>query len=325
MASHSSFFLVTMLVLFSYATKLAFSDSLLSRSFYQTVCPQALPIIRRIVFDAVRQEPRMGASLLRLHFHDCIVNGCDASVLLDSTPTIDSEKNALGNANSLRGFEVIDQIKLEVDRACNNGPSTVSCADILAVAARDSVVALGGPSWPVQLGRRDSTTASRTTADNDIPTPFMDLPALVASFSRHGLGVRDLVALSGAHTLGFAQCRIFRSRVYNDTNIDNAFASRLRAGCPPVGGDSNLASLDQGPFVFGTNYFSNLLGNRGLLHSDQALFGGAAGQTGGLVQTYSRNYGIFARDFAQSMIKMGNINPLTGNNGEVRVNCRKVN
>ena len=68
------------------------------------------------------------------------MQGCDASVLLDHTPTIDSEKTALPNNNSLRGFEVIDQIKAEVDKIC--GGPVVSCADILAVAARDSVVAV---------------------------------------------------------------------------------------------------------------------------------------------------------------------------------------
>ena len=69
-----------------------------------------------------------------------IMQGCDASILLDSTSAFDSEKNARPNNNSARGFEVIDRIKLEVDKAC--GRPVVSCADILAVAARDSVVAV---------------------------------------------------------------------------------------------------------------------------------------------------------------------------------------
>ncbi|XP_031103533.1 peroxidase 2-like [Ipomoea triloba] len=313
-----SYFLSTIL-LFSFAT-MAFSQSL-SPFFYQRVCPLALPTIRRIVFNAVLQERRMGASLLRLHFHDCFVNGCDASILLDSTSTIDSEKNSLANANSARGFEVIDRIKSVVDKVCN-GP-VVSCADILAVAARDSVLALGGPSWTVQLGRRDSTTASRTDADNNLPSPFMDLTALIDNFSKQGLDVKDLVALSGGHTLGLAQCRTFRDRIYNDTNIDQGFAAQRQATCPRVGGNSTLAPLDPSPAYFDTRYFSNLVMNKGLLHSDQVLFNG--GQTDNLVNTYSRSIRAFATDFAQSMIKMGNIKPLTGNNGQIRVNCRNVN
>lgn len=62
---------------------------------------------------------------------------------MDQTSTIDSQKNAAPNANSARGFEVIDKIKLEVDKVC--GRPIVSCADILTVAAHDSVVAVSKP------------------------------------------------------------------------------------------------------------------------------------------------------------------------------------
>lgn len=65
------------------------------------------------------------------------MQGCDASILLDSTPSSASEKLAIPNINSVRGFKVIDQIKAAVDEAC--GGPVVSWADILAVAARDSV------------------------------------------------------------------------------------------------------------------------------------------------------------------------------------------
>ncbi|EEF31069.1 Peroxidase 2 precursor, putative [Ricinus communis] len=301
---------------------LASASPLLSPYYYDKVCPEALPTIKRIIEAAVYEEPRMGASLLRLHFHDCFVNGCDASVLLDSSPTIDSEKNAVANLNSARGFEVIDQIKLAVDEVC--GHPVVSCADILTVAARDSVVALGGPTWTVQLGRRDSTTASRTQANRDIPSPFMDLPALINNFKNQGLNEKDLVALSGGHTLGFAKCFVFKDRIYNDTKtIDPKFAKARRSTCPRTGGDTNLAPLDPTPANFDIAYFTNLINKRGLLHSDQQLFVG--GSTDALVTKYSLNAKAFSADFVKSMVKMGNIKPLTGKQGEIRLNCRKVN
>ncbi|XP_055809279.1 peroxidase 22.3-like [Solanum dulcamara] len=317
--SSNNFFFLHVLVMFS-LTSMTLSNSL-SPYFYDHVCPEALPTIKRVVEDAIRQERRMGASLLRLHFHDCFVNGCDASILLDKTAIIDSEKTAVPNNNSIRGFDVIDKIKSEVDKCCRR--SIVSCADIVAVAARDSIVALGGPTWEVPLGRRDSTTASRTTANNDIPTPFMDLPALINNFKKQGLDEKDLVALSGGHTLGFAQCFTFRNRIYNETNIDSTFARQRQANCPRSGGNSNLAPLDPTPALFDSKYFSNLVSKKGLLHSDQALFNG--GQTDNLVKKYSTNLGSFSKDFVKSMIKMGNIKPLIGNQGQIRVNCRKVN
>ncbi|PKI70725.1 hypothetical protein CRG98_008958 [Punica granatum] len=290
--------------------------------YYANGCPAALPTIKRVVEDAVQKERRMGGSILRLHFHDCFVNGCDASILLDeSTPS--SERNAGPNVRSVRGFEVIDQIKKEVDKVC--GRSVVSCADILAVAARDSVVALGGPWWQVPLGRRDSTRAYLDIANNDIPRPNMDLPQLINSFNKQGLNVKDLVALSGGHALGFAQCFVFRNRVYNESNIDPKFADQLKNICPRTAGngDTNLAGLDSTPVCFDVSYFANLLNHKGLLHSDQALFGGVS--TDQLVKNYKYNPKLFWADFAKSMVKMGNIKPLTGKQGEIRSICSKLN
>ena len=58
-------------------------------------------------------------------------------MLLDDTDDTKGEKTAAPNLNSLRGCEVIDAIKTELESVC---PETVSCADVVAVAARDSVV-----------------------------------------------------------------------------------------------------------------------------------------------------------------------------------------
>ncbi|CAK9143903.1 unnamed protein product [Ilex paraguariensis] len=274
-----------------------FANAQLSPNFYASSCPNLQLIVRNAMREAINRELRLGASILRLFFHDCFVNGCDASILLDDTATFTGEKNAGPNQNSARGFDVIDTIKTRVEAACTG---TVSCADILALAARDGVVLLGGPTWAVPLGRRDARTASQSAANSQIPSPFSSLSTLISNFAAKGLNARDMTALSGGHTIGFAQCFTFRSRIYNDTNIAPMFAANRRGVCPASGGDSNLAPLDiQSPNRFGNTYYQNLVSQRGLLHSDQELFNG--GSQDALVRLYSTNPTAFSNDFAAAM------------------------
>lgn len=183
---------------------------------------------------------------------------------------------------------------------------------------------MGGPSWTVQLGRRDSTTASLSTANTNIPAPTLNLSGLISAFSNKGFTAKEMVALSGSHTIGQARCTIFRSRIYNETNIDSSFATSLKARCPSTGSDNNLSPLDvTSPTSFDNAYFKNLLSQKGLLHSDQQLFSG--GSTDAQVNAYSSNLQSFRADFANGMVKMGNLSPLTGSNGQIRTNCRRVN
>ncbi|XP_028773058.1 cationic peroxidase 1-like [Neltuma alba] len=294
----------------------------LSSTYYLLSCPLALSVIEAEVVTAVSSEPRMGASLLRLHFHDCFVQGCDASVLLDDTANFTGEKTAFPNNNSLRGFDVIDNIKYKLEQLC---PGVVSCADILAVAARDSVYALGGPHWEVRLGRKDSTNASFSDANKDLPAPFLNLSSLITAFANKGFSQQEMVALSGSHTIGMAACRMFRNRIYNDTNIESSFQTSEQAVCPALGGDGNLAFFDatNNGNSFDNLYYQNLVNQKGLLHSDQELFNG--GGTDSLVQDYARDSSLFFHDFADAMIKMSELTPLTAPNGQVRTDCRKIN
>ncbi|CAA6673034.1 unnamed protein product [Spirodela intermedia] len=238
---------------------------------------------------AVRNDRRLPASMIRLFFHDCFVNS----------------RNAFPNRNSIRGMNVVETIKSAVEAACN---ATVSCADILALATRDGVVLSGGPSWTVPLGRRDARTASQNAANSNLPGPSSSLSALISSFANQGLNLRDLVALSGAHTFGVARCATFRSRIYNDANIEPVFARSTQANCPQA---------------FDNAYYRNLLSRRGLLHSDQELFNN--GSADSIVRSYAASSFVFFRDFAAAMVKMGNISPLTGSNGEIRRVCSRVN
>ncbi|XP_047074060.1 peroxidase P7-like [Lolium rigidum] len=296
------------------------ANAQLSPNFYSTSCPGLAGIVRSGMASAVQTEKRMAASIVRLFFHDCFVNGCDGSILLDDTSTFTGEKNAGPNANSARGYEVIDAIKTQVEAACK---ATVSCADILALAARDGVNLVGGPTWNVPLGRKDSRTASQSAANSNLPGPGSSLATLISMFGNKNLSPQDMTALSGAHTIGRSQCQFFRNRIYTETNINASFATLRQGTCPRSGGDSNLAPFDvRTADGFDNAYYQNLVEQRGLLHSDQELFNG--GSQDALVRQYSNTPSRFSADFATAMVKMGNLLPTSGTQ-EIRLNCRKPN
>ncbi|XP_058777824.1 peroxidase 72 [Vicia villosa] len=329
MVNSINFFLLFSLLVFAPFCHCENKGDFLYPQFYDGSCPRVEEIVKSVVSKAVAKEPRMAASLLRLHFHDCFVKGCDASVLLDSSGTIISEKRSNPNRNSARGFEVIEEIKSAVEKEC---PHTVSCADILTLAARDSTVLTGGPYWDVPLGRRDSLGASISGSNNNIPAPNNTFQTILTKFKLKGLNIVDLVALSGSHTIGDSRCTSFRQRLYNQTGngksdftLDQNYAAQLRTRCPRSGGDQNLFVLDfVTPVKFDNNYYKNLLANKGLLSSDEILLTKNK-VSADLVKTYAARNDIFFEQFAKSMVKMGNITPLTGSRGEIRKHCRKVN
>jgi peroxidase len=143
------------------------------------------------------------------------VQGCDASVLLTS-PNGTAERDAGPNNPSLRGFQVIDAAKAAVEQSCAR---TVSCADILAFAARDSVNLTGNVSYQVPSGRRDGNISLDTDAVNNLPAPTFTAAQLVARFANKSLTAEEMVVLSGAHTVGRSFCSSFLNRIYNNSTL----------------------------------------------------------------------------------------------------------
>lgn len=298
----------------------------LTPNFYDKSCPSIYSIVKAEIKKAVKVEKRMAASLVRLHFHDCFVLGCDGSILLDDAPGIISEKFSAANDRSMRGFEVIDTIKAALERAC---PRTVSCADILAIASRDSAVEVGlVPSYQVLFGRRDGTNASRTLADKFLPGPGFTYDQLKQNFSAVGLDETDLVALSGAHTIGRVRCQLVRLFGVNIPDTNAEFRANLSRACPndPSVDFSRLLNLDlKTPDKFDNNYFKNLRRGEGIILSDQTLQS-TPGNNQKLVKDFAQNQESFFRQFPISTIKMGNIGVITDRKkGQIRVNCRVVN
>ncbi|CAA6658297.1 unnamed protein product [Spirodela intermedia] len=269
--------------------------------------------------------------LLRLFFHDCFVRGCDASLLLNSTSASNpTEKDAPPN-QFLRGFALVDRIKARLERAC---PSTVSCADILALIARDVVHA--GPFWEVPTGRRDGSVSIDTEALRLLPAFSANISTLKSQFDDVGLDAKDLVLLSGGHTIGNAHCFTFTGRLYNfsgrgdnsdtDPSLERNYLAKLRAKCAQGTSDAlKLVEMDPGSFTtFDNSYFKLVAKRRGLFQSDAALLDDADTRSH-VIRLAESDNSVFFREFAEAMVNMGNIAVLTGSQGEIRKNCARVN
>ncbi|KNA09548.1 hypothetical protein SOVF_152660 [Spinacia oleracea] len=294
----------------------------LSLNYYDKTCPSVESIITNTVKEAFAEDKTVPAAVLRMHFHDCFIRGCDASVLLDKDGNSKVEKSGPPNL-SLHAFFVIDNAKKAVEAAC---PGVVSCADILALAARDAVVLTGGPTWYVPKGRKDGRT-SFASETRQLPAPTFNFSQLQQSFSQRGLNLGDLVALSGGHSLGFSHCSSFQSRLHNfdtthdiDPSINPSFAASLQRVCPAHTKVKNAGSnMDPSPIMFDNTYYKLILQGKSLFSSDQALL--TSPSTKNLVTQFAGSKKAFYEAFAKSMIKMSSI---TGGQ-EVRKNCRIVN
>jgi peroxidase len=293
----------------------------LSWTFHDSSCPKLESIIRKELKKIFKKDIGQSAGLLRVHFHDCFVQGCDSSVLLDGSASRPSEQEAPPNV-FLRAtaFEIIDDLRELVHKKCGR---VVSCSDITALAARDSVFLSGGPDYKVPLGRKDALTfATEEATLANLPGPANSAANLITALALKNLDVTDLVALSGAHTIGLAHCSAFVDRLYptQDSTLDTSFADDLKNVCPTEFSNETTVVEDiRTPDKFDNKYYVNLVHNQGLFTSDQDLY--TDSRTKDIVTSFANDEDLFFEQFAKSMIKMGQLSVLTGTNGEIRANC----
>ncbi|KAL5713652.1 peroxidase [Ranunculus cassubicifolius] len=321
--------LLLVLNVFIFSTHL--SSAQLQQNFYANICPNVETIVRGAVTAKFQQTFVTVPGTLRLFFHDCFVQGCDASVIIQSTGSNTAEKDHPDNISLAGdGFDTVIKAKAAVDAipACKN---RVSCADILTMATRDVIALAGGPSYAVELGRRDGLTSTSSSVTGKLPKPTFNVDQLNTMFAANGLTQADMIALSGAHTLGFSHCNQFSNRLYSfnspskvDPTINATYVPQLKAMCPKKVDPSIAINMDPTtPRTFDNVYFQNLQQGKGLFTSDQVLFTDSRSKP--TVNTWASNSAAFNQAFITAMTKLGRVGVKTGTQGNIRIDCAAFN
>lgn len=183
----------------------------------------------------------------------------------------------------------------------------------------------------MELGRRDGLISQASRVAGNLPEPTFNLDQLTSNFAKNNLTQLDMIALSGAHTLGFSHCNRFANRLYSfsssspvDPSLDPTYAQQLMAACPKNVDPTIAIDMDPvTPRTFDNQYYQNLVSGKGLFTSDEILFTDSASRT--TVVDFANNPGDFNGAFVNAMIKLGRVGVKTGNQGEIRTDCSAFN
>ncbi|KAI7986839.1 Peroxidase 41 [Camellia lanceoleosa] len=303
----------------------------LTENYYAKTCPSFDKIIQETVTTKQISNPTTAAATLRVFFHDCMVEGCDASVLISSNSFNKAEREAdINEALAGDAFDLVTRAKHALELAC---PGVVSCADILAITTRNLVKIVGGPFFKILLGRKDGLVSKASHVEGNLARVNTSVDRMIDMFKEKGFTIEEMVALTGGgHTIGFSHCKEFSNRIFNysrtsqvDPALNPKFAQRLQSMCKNYHTKPNQAAFNDPmtPGTFDNMYFQNLQRGLGLLQSDQVLL--TDPRTRPFVQLYARNQTAFFHTFARAMEKTSVYGVKTGKEGEVRYRCDAFN
>jgi len=311
-----------LLLLVSFLAVLYSGATALNETYYDSICPNLESLVQGAVRGMMSTTNIAAPATLRLFFHDCFVQGCDASILIQNANGDDEQHNFDNQFLRVDGYKTIMAAKAAVDAdpQCTN---KVSCSDIIALAARDAVFLSGGPTWKVELGRYDGKIS--TTNSVNLPGASEDFDQLMSRFSVYNLTPTDLVALSGAHTLGATSCFHVNSRLYPtpDSYLDPGFAIQLEGQCPAALNVNSFVFFDDSVITFDNDYFKMLQQKKGVLFSDEVLY--VDTRSTSIVDKFATDQSAFFTAFVDSMLKLGRIDVKTAVDGEIRKDCRFTN
>ncbi|KAM6601997.1 hypothetical protein CsatA_021606 [Cannabis sativa] len=301
-------------------------EAQLAYDYYKFSCPFVESTVRTEMLKIFLSDISSPSAFVRLLFHDCQVQGCDASILLQSHDlSCNSEMESSRNFG-VRKLDMINHIKSVLENKC---PGQVSCADIIAMAAKESVFFTGGPEIRIPLGRKDSIMCSSSQqADANIPGPGISLNKLLHIFTSHGMTIEESVSMLGAHTLGVGHCLNIASRLYDgnpDDQMNLGFEAHLKWKCPTRVPLTNLTfvPIDSTPIAFDNQYFKDLLMGKALFGIDSTIARDPL--TNPIVTRFATDQDYFFKVFSSAFVKLSSTKVLTAKEGEVRRQCYRRN
>lgn len=294
-------------------------------NYYSDSCPRAEEIIKEQVTSLYYKHGNTAVSWIRNLFHDCSVKSCDASILLDTANGIKSEKES-SRSFGMRNFKYVNTIKAALEKEC---PKTVSCADIVALSAREGAIMLGAPYIEMKTGRLDSKESYVSEVESSIPNHNDTMSLVLSVFQSMGVDTEGTVALLGAHSVGRVHCINLVHRLYPtvDPTLDSEYAEYLKGRCPTTNPDPHEVLYARNdrltPMKLDNMYYKNILNHKGLLLVDQQLVSDPS--TYPFVEKMAADNDYFHQQFSGALRILSENNPLSEGEGEVRQDCRFVN
>ncbi|CAA6658209.1 unnamed protein product [Spirodela intermedia] len=261
-------------------------------NFYKDSCPQAEEIIKEQVGLLYKRHKNTAFSWLRNIFHDCAVESCDASLLLDSTRRTLSEKEA-DRSFGMRNFRYLDTIKEALERsALRSSPAPTSSSSLPEKALHFP----GGVP----------------------PDHNESISSILDKFNALGINTRWPHPLRQARPPPLPEV---------DPAINPDHIPHMLKKCPDSIPDPKAVQYvrnDRGtPMKLDNNYYRNILDNKGLLMVDHQL--AYDSRTRPFVLKMAKSEDYFFQEFSRAIQILSENNPLTGTKGEVRKQCNVAN
>lgn len=177
--------------------------------------------------------------------------------------------------------------------------SGVTYADLFQLASATAIEEAGGPKIPMKYGRVDVTEPEQCPEEGRLPDAGPPSPAqhLRDVFYRMGLNDKEIVALSGAHTLG-------RSRP-DRSGWGKPETKYTKDGPGAPGGQSWTAQW----LKFDNSYFKDIKERRDedllVLPTDAALFEDPSFKV--YAEKYAADPEAFFKDYAEAHAKLSNL------------------